>query len=189
MDGKRKIRVVLSTEQRQHLEDVVGKGKSSAKRIQRARVLLMADEEHPDGRWHDQQIAKILGIHRNTVARIRWRFVEEGDEAINRKPRESPPIAPKLDGRQEAELVAICCSPPPEGRAVWTLSLLVDALKERHIVTEISRETVRKCLKKTLLSRGASNATASRKQTGHVSWGKWRRSSIFTLQRTPRKSH
>lgn len=188
MDGKRKCRVVLSTERRQHLEDVVGKGKSSAKRIQRARVLLMADEEHPDGRWHDKQIAKILGIHRNTVARIRWRFVEEGDEAINRKPRESPPIEPKLDGRQEAELVAICCSPPPEGRAVWTLSLLVAALKERHIVTEISRETVRKSLKKTLLSRGASNATASPKQTGHVSWPKWRRSSISTLQRTLRKS-
>lgn len=188
MDGKRKCRVMLSTEQRQRLEEVVSKGRSPAKKIQRARVLLMADEEHPDGRWHDQQIAKILGLHRNTVARIRWRFVEEGDEAINRKERESPPIEPKLDGRQEAQLVAICCSPPPEGRAVWTLSLLVDALKKRGIVTEISRETVRKGLKKTSLSHGASSATASRRQIGRGSWLRWKRSSICTPRRTLRKS-
>jgi transposase len=188
MDGSRKCKVMLSAEQRQQLEEVVGKGKSPAKRIQRARVLLLADEEHPDGRWHDKQIAKILGIHRNTVARIRWRFVEQGGEAINRKPRESPPIAPKLDGRQEAQLVALCCSPPPEGRAVWTLSLLVDALIRRGVVTQISRETVRKTLKKTSLAPGANSATASRRQIGHGSWRRWKRSSISTLRRTPQKS-
>lgn len=188
MDGNRKCKVMLSQDQRQHLEEVVSKGRSSARRIQRARVLLMADEEHPDGRWHDKQIAKILGIHRNTVARIRGRFVEQGGEAINRKPRESPPIAPKLDGRQEARLVAICCSPPPEGRAVWTLSLLVDALIKHGVVTEISRETVRKALKKTNCSPGASSATAFPRQIGRGSWPRWKMSSISTLQRIPPKN-
>jgi transposase len=188
MDGKRKCKVILSTEQRRHLEEIVSKGNATAKKTRRARVLLLADEEHPDGRWHDQQIAKILGIHRNTVARIRGQFVVEGEQAINRRRREHPPIEAKLDGKQEAQLVAICCSPPPEGRAVWTLSLLVDALKERGIVTEISRETVRKSLKKTSLSHGASNASVSLKPTEPGSLLRWKKCSISTLRRIPQKS-
>ena len=113
-------------------------------------------------------ISKLPGFWGSTgirSRRIRVQFVAEGEKAINRRQRERPPIEAKLDGKQEAQLVANCCSPPPEGRAVWTLSLLVDALKERGIVTEISRETVRKSLKKTSLSRRASNATVSPRQT------------------------
>ena len=80
----------------------------------------------PTGGYGDDQIASILGIHRNTVARVRTCFVLQGEgPAVNRKVRATPPRTPKLDGRAEATLVAICCSPPPEGRTRWTVQLLL----------------------------------------------------------------
>ena len=88
-------------------------------------------------------------MHVNSVARIRKRFVLEGKApALNRRARLMPLTAPKLDGAAQAHLVAICCAPPPEGRAHWTLTLLVQELQRRGIVVEISRETVRQSLKK-----------------------------------------
>lgn len=100
-------------------------------------------------------------MHVNTVDRIRRRFVQEGEApAVNRKVRATPPTPPKLDGRGEAHLVAICCGKAPEGRARWTLKLLVDELKKRQLVTSISVETVRKTLKKTNFNLGGKNAGA-----------------------------
>jgi hypothetical protein len=84
--------------------------------------------------------------------------------ALNRKVRITPPNPVKLDGEAEAQLVAICCSPAPEGRTRWTLNLLVDALKARSIVTEISRETVRQTLKKTNYDLGKNSDTASQRK-------------------------
>lgn len=78
--------------------------------------------------------------------------------------RKTPPVPKKLNGEQEAHLIAICCSQAPEGRARWTLSLLVNELKERGIVTEISRETVRQALKKTSYDLGKNNVIASPKR-------------------------
>ena len=155
MDGSRKRRVRLTEEQRDRLEDITRNGNNSAKRITHARVLLMSDEGHPLGRYKDAQIAKHLGVSERTVGRVRTTFVRCGEAvALERKVRESPPVPPKLDGAAEASLVAICCSPPPQGRARWTLGLLADELVARKVVVSICKETVRGVLKKTSCGRG-----------------------------------
>jgi hypothetical protein len=155
MDGSRKLKVRLTEEQRERLEDITHNGTSSAKRIMHARVLLMSDEEHPSGRYKDAQIARQMGVCEKTVGRIRSTFVLRGEAvALERKVRESPPVPPKLDGAAEASLVAICCSPPPQGRARWTLSLLADELVSRKVVVSISKEAVRGALKKMSCSPG-----------------------------------
>ena len=183
--GRGKIRVHLTLEQRERLEEVVRNGHSPAKKITQARVLLMADETHPQGRYHDEQIGEILGLHRNSVRRIRIRFVEQGEQpALDRKQRVTPPIPPKLDGAAEAQLVAICCSPAPQGRVRWTLSLLRNEMIGRKIVTSVCLETIRKALKKTSCGPGGWNASASRTRTRHASWLRWNRSSKST--RSPR---
>ncbi len=149
MEAPRKYAVVLTPEQRQRLEDLTHNGQGPAKKLLHARVLLMSDQHHPDGRWHDEQIAAALGLHVNTVARVRKLFATAGEQpALDRQPRPLPPVPPKLDGRIEAQLIATCCSPPPQGQARWTLSLLVEDLTRRGFVTSICRETVRRALKK-----------------------------------------
>jgi transposase len=155
MDGSRKLKVRLTGEQRERLGDVTRNGNNSAKRIMHARVLLMSDEDHPRGRYKDAQIAGHLGVSERTVGRVRTTFVRCGEAvALERKVRQSPPVPPKLDGQAEAHLVAICCSPPPQGRARWTLSLLADELVSRKVVVSICKETVRAALKKTSCGRG-----------------------------------
>ena len=141
--------VLLTAKQRERMEDICRNGHSPAKKIRHARVLLLSDRNHERGRRTRQDIADTLGMHINTVDRIRKRFVLEGEEpALNRKRREAPPTPPILDGCAEAHLVAICCSDPPEGRTRWTLELLAQELTERRVVTKISAETVRRALKK-----------------------------------------
>jgi transposase len=162
MSQVRKFKVYLEAEQRKHLEAIAHNGHAPVKKILHAQSLLMADQEHPQGRWKDEQIARALGVHRNTISRVRRRFVEQGEApALNRRARAKPPVAPKLDGGKEAQLVALCCSPLPEGRVGWSLSLLVEELKARQIVTSICRETVRQTLKKTCSSHGRKSATVS----------------------------
>lgn len=189
MEGVRKFKVRLDVEQRKRLEQITRNGQAPAKKILHARILLMADEDHPQGRWHDEQMARILGVHRNTVSRVRRRFVLEGEEpALRRRPRERAAVERKLDGEKEAHLVAICCSAAPNGRARWTLSLLVEELKRRGVVSSICRETVRKALKKTSLSRGRRSVSASRNVTRPASSPAWKRSSICTPPSTTKKN-
>lgn len=176
MDGTRKLAVRLTAEQRERLESIAGKGRSKAKRITHARILLMCDADHPQGRYKDAQIASALNVHLNTVARARHKFVRAGEQAaVERKPRLTPPIAPKLDGKAEATLVAICCSPAPGGHARWTLSLLAHELVARGVVASIAKETVRTTLKKMNCNPGVSNATASPSVTRPASWPRWKR--------------
>lgn len=160
----RKYKVVLTQEQRERLENIRRNGRSPAKKILHAQVLLMADQEHPRGRWTDAQISDALGIHINIVAKIRRRFVFEGEiPALNRRQRITPPLKPILDGKAHAHLVAICCSSPPCGRTHWTIELLVNELKGRKIVTQISRETVRLSLNRMNYVLGKSKDIASPK--------------------------
>ena len=181
--------VKLTAEQRARLEGVTRLGRVPANKIRHAQVLLLSDHNRPGGRMMRIEISRVLGMHVNTVARIRRRFVQEGEApAINRKVRQAPPTPVKLDGRGEAHLVAICCSPAPEGRTRWTLRLLSDELVKRSIVTSISTETVRKTLKKMNFSPGASSAGASRNATRRASSRRWKTSSISTRRRTRRKS-
>jgi len=190
MDGpKHKYTVVLTPETRQHLESITHNGGAPAKKILHARVLLLSDSNHPAGRYHDDQIAAILGLHVNTVARIRTRFVLQGEgPALDRQGRATPPIPPKLDGRAEALLVAICCSPAPEGQCRWTLSLLQKEMVGRRIVTRICRETIRKTLKKTCCSLGVSSGSASPNGIGPGSSRRWNRCWTPTPGRSTRTS-
>ncbi len=178
MDGRiRKYAVHLTAETRERLESLTRNGAAPAKKIPHARVLLRSDAEHPAGRYPDQQIAAILGLHVNTVADIRTRFVRQGEgPALERKVRTTPPVAPKLDGPAEATLVALGCSPAPEGRRRWTLSLLQQEMTGRKIVTSICRETIRKTLKKTCCSLGGSSASVSRSAMRRGSSPRWNRS-------------
>lgn len=150
MNLTRKCHVVLTDQQRGDLERLARDGKTPARKARYARLLLHADSAHPDGRRGDAWIADALGMHVNTVARLRHQFAAGGVEAVfGRKPRETPPVPPKIDGRVEAHLIALACGPAPEGRARWTLRLLAGELKARGFVTEVSVETVRTALKKT----------------------------------------
>jgi transposase len=149
--------VELSDEQRRELRALVRKGRASARRITRARVLLLAAEDRPD-----DEVAAVLETSRSTVERIRRRFVEHGLEAaLSERPR--PGAAPKLDERGQATLIALACSNPPEGRASWTMQLLANELIVRRVVPAISDEAVRRTLKKTGSSRGSRSIGASRR--------------------------
>jgi transposase len=151
MGRGRSEKVLLNTEQRQKLEAISHNGYAPAKKIWHAQVLLMCDEgEGATKKWTDEEISLALNLHRNTVVRIRKRFLERGEEpALNRSQRKSPPVPSKIDGHQEAQIIALCCSEPPSGQAHWSLRLLTEEIHQRNIITEISRETVRNVLKKT----------------------------------------
>jgi Homeodomain-like domain len=146
----KRYKVTLEAEERQHLHDLIAAGKAAARKLAHARILLKADAADGGPAWPDWQIADALEVSTDTVERVRQRFVELGlDAALDRKRRERPPREIKLDGRAEARLIALACSTPPGGRAVWTMQLLADKLVELEVVDSISDETVRLALKKT----------------------------------------
>lgn len=150
-------RVDLSDEERTTLDTLLRKGRASARRLTRARVLLLAAEDRPD-----EEVAAVLRTSRSTVERLRKRFVQEGLEAaLSERPR--PGAAPVLDTKGTATLLALACSNPPEGRTCWTLQLLADALVERRVVGAISDETVRRALKKTDWHPGSASPGAFRR--------------------------
>ena len=142
-------RVDLADDERQSLLELVKKGKLSARKLGRAHLLLLAAE----GRV-DTDIAESLHVHVNTVGRTRRRFVEGGlERALDDRPR--PGAARKLDGKQEAFVVALACSQPPTGREHWTMQLLADELVRLEIVESVSDETVRRTLELQRSSRGS----------------------------------
>jgi transposase len=134
--------VRLTPEQRESLEQLRGKP-LSRKQQYRREILIRADEGDTD-----REIADELGIHAATVQRTRRRFVEDGMEAaLADKPRPGAP--PKMDGKQEAMIVALACSEVPDGQARWSVRLLARRAVELEVVETVSRETVRRVLKKT----------------------------------------
>lgn len=149
--------VDLTPEEQGSLTALTRKGKSAARSIRRAQTLLLAHEG-----FTDAAIAQRLNIGHATVERTRQRFVEEGlDAALSDKPR--PGARRKLDGKQEAFLVALACSAPPEGRDKWSMQLLADRMVALGVVETLSDETVRQRLKQTSCNRGGRNAGASRR--------------------------
>jgi transposase len=140
--------VRLSEEDKETLNNYLRRGKSSARSLTRARILLLADEGHSD-----EVIVEALKVSRTTVNRIRKRYCEGGLEfALYEKPRSGAP--PKIDGRVEAQLTLLACSEPPEGRSKWTLRLLADKLVELEAVDSISHMSVHRLLKKKRSNRG-----------------------------------
>jgi transposase len=151
----KKYLVTLTPEERQQLTRLTSSGKAAALVLTRARILLKADQAEGGPAWEDAQIAEALDCGHRTVERIRQRFVEEGlDAALQRKKQGRPSRPRKLDGRDEARLIALACSEPPAGRSAWTLQLLADKLVELRVVDSVCDETVRRVLKKTRSSRG-----------------------------------
>jgi Homeodomain-like domain len=159
----KKYVVRLAAEERAELEALIGKGKSPAQRLTKARILLKADQsEHGEG-WSDSKIIEALDTTPSMIYRVRKQLVEEGLAAVlSRKKRETPPVARIFDGETEAKLIALACSPPPEGFARWSLRLLEEKVVELHIVDRASDSTIGRVLKKTLSSPTAKSAGSFR---------------------------
>ena len=161
----KKYVVRLSAEERKHLQTLIGKGTSPAKRLLKARILLKADVSEAGDGWSDSRIIKALDTSASMIYRVRKHLVEEGFEAaLSRKRRMTPPVAAIFDGETEAKLIALACSKPPKGRARWTLRLLENKVVELGIVERASDSTIGRTLKKTLSNRIADNAGSSRRR-------------------------
>lgn len=151
---EKKYRVTLTPEERAELERMTRTGKAAATKLTHARILMLADQSPGGPARSDGQIIEALGVSKNTVCRVRERFVEQGfAAALVRKPT-ARVFARKLDGRGEAHLIALACSDPPAGRSDWTLQLLADRMVAMGHADSLSYETVRQVLKKTKSSRG-----------------------------------
>jgi hypothetical protein len=156
-----KVEVRLTQEPRAALERLVHTGNHPAHATRRARILLKADTDGPDA-WADERIAEALDINRMTVSRVRAQFAAEGLDATLHKKRAAGRQYRKLDGAQEARLIALTCSPPPQGRARRTMKLLADRLVESEVVESIDPATVWRALEKTTSSRGSDSSGSSR---------------------------
>jgi transposase len=138
----KRYRVELADNERERLEAMLRKGRSSARRLMRARVLLSAAEDR-----FDEETAAAVRCSVSTVERVRQRFVEGGLEAaLSERPR--PGAQRLLDARAEAHLVALACSTPPDDRPRWTMQLLADRLVQAKVIEAVSDETVRRTLKR-----------------------------------------
>lgn len=149
--------IVLTHEQRAAAEAILRRGQSSALTHRHARILLEADMAVRRRVRSDAHVASLCGVSARTVARVRERFATEGF-AVALHGRPHPGSVPKLSSEQEARLVALACSPPPEGRTRWSVRLLATRAVELTELPPVSRELVRTTLKKTGSSRGASSA-------------------------------
>ena len=150
----KKYVVALSDEERDQLNAMTSKGKHPSRTLLKARILLKADASDAGEGWSDSQIAAALVTSVDTVARTRQRLVEEGVEGALKR-HHSPASARQrvFDGEAEAKLIALTLSPPPKGRAKWTLRLLEDKVVELAIVDRASDNTIGRTLKKTFLNR------------------------------------
>jgi transposase len=150
----KKYKITLTQEERTELNNVINKGKVSARKRIHAQILLRADEGKGQDGWKDVDVAKAYGVSLRTVERIRERFVTEGFAAALQPKAEQEHRARKFDGEKEAKLITLACGKPPEGRARWTLQLLADAMVRLNYMESISHQGVRNVLKKTNLSLG-----------------------------------
>ena len=146
----KRYRVTLTAEEREELERLLARGKADVRKLKHAQILLKADQAQGRPAWPDTHIAQALNAGTATVERIRRRFVQEGLAAALSPYRGGTRVyQKKLDGAQEAHLIALACSTPPEGHARWTLRLLARRMVELSYVDTLSYETVRQTLKKT----------------------------------------
>ena len=145
---QKKYIVRLTDEERDTLHGVIKKLKGSSQQVRRAYILLKADADGPN--WSDQDIAEAFSCRRKTVENIRQRLVTGGftRTLYGEKPL-SPPRQKRLDGEQEAQIIALRLGQPPAGFANWSLRLLAEQVVELAIVDTVSHETLRKMLKKT----------------------------------------
>jgi hypothetical protein len=159
----KKYVVRLSGEERDRLETLIRKGQSPAQRLLKARILLKADVAQAGEGWSDSRIIEALETSASMISRVRKQLVEEGFEAVlRRKPRAMPAVPRIFDGEKEAKLIALACSPPPQGRVRWTLRLLEKKVVELGLVEQASDSTIGRTLQKTFSSPIAASAGSSR---------------------------
>ncbi len=147
-----RYRVTLEPEEREELASLTRTVKTSGKLFANARALLLCDKgpAGPDPHWTVARTAEALGVSSRTIEHLKRRFVEEGLEAaLRRKPRPRKPRASTFDGKFQARLIALACSPAPEGRARWTVRLLAEKAVELGLAPRVSPMTVHRILKKT----------------------------------------
>ena len=152
--SKKKWIVDLNTGERAELNDLIGKGRTSAMKILKARILLKADQGDHGPAWSATRITEALETNSAQVSRVRRKFAEEGLAAVfTGKTRQTPPRKRVFDGAGEAALVALACSEPPRGHARWTIRLLAQKVVEMEIVDAVHFNTIGRTLKKTLSNR------------------------------------
>lgn len=146
---QKKYIVRLTDEERAELSEVIRKLKGTSQKVRRAQILLKADADGPN--WTDARIAEAFSCRTKTVENVRQRLVERGfRETLDGAKRSEPPTPKRLDGEQEAEIIALRLGPPPKGYGSWSLRLLARKVVELAIVDSVSHETVRRALKKTV---------------------------------------
>jgi transposase len=154
-EALKKYKVELTPAERGQLETLTRKGRHSVRRVKRGLVLLAASDGEKD-----ETIAARVGVTTNLVARTRKRYAEEGlEQALSERPRSGKPR--RFDGRQDAYVIALACSDPPEGHARWTLRLLANRMVELKVVEGISHHTVGRMLKRGSSNRGSAANGAS----------------------------
>ena len=185
----KRYRVTLTADERDELERLLARGKADVRKIKHAQILLKADEVDGGPGWPDQRIAEALDAGISTVERVRRRFVEEGLASALRPYRGRRIYERKLDGAQEAHLIALACSAPPDERARWTLRLLAQRMVELAYVDTLSYETVRQTLKTMRSSRTRGGCGASPRNTRRSSSTPskmcWRSTTAHTIPSAP----
>lgn len=147
--------IMLTQEQRQALQQLVSTGLAPARKVRHAHILLKADESEQGPKWTDQQIHEAFDVGLATIWRVRRRFLSQGlDDALNRRPQPERPEKRRLDGEQEAHLIALACGATAEGEGRWSLRLLANRMVKLGYVEQVSADTVRRTLKKTNSSHG-----------------------------------
>ena len=145
----KKYKVTLTDEERMQLRQMISAGKAAARKLMHARILLKADADLGGPNWKDEQISQSLEVGTATVERVRKQFVEDGLEAALERRKPDRDYERRLDGVGEAHLIALACGQAPCGREHWTMQLLADGMVGLGYVESVSRETVRRTLKKT----------------------------------------
>ena len=171
----KKYVVRLSAEERAQFDELIRKGKRSARLLTKARIPLKADVSDLGEGWSDSRIAVALDTSIATIERTRRQLVEEGFEAVLRRKYNPNSARPRIfDGAAEAKLIALSCGPAPAGHAKWSLRLLEEKVVELHIVERASDNTIGRTLKKTFSSPiGANNGSFRQRPTAHSS-PRWR---------------
>lgn len=185
----KRYRVTLTIEERAELDRLISRGKADARKLTHARILLQADASEGGPGWSDAAISEALRVSVRTIERVRQRFVEDGLAAAL-LPRPSPRVyARKLDGSQEARLIALACSDPPAGKKHWTLRLLAEQMVVLEVVSDLSHETVRQVLgEKCPQAALAADVVHSAQALGRVRLPHGRRSGGLLPSRRPAPS-
>ena len=137
--------IQLTPEQRQALQHLVSRGTAPARKVQHAHILLKSDSSERGPKWCDQQIHEAFDVGLATIWRVRQRFLAEGlDDALKRRPQPERPEKRRLDGEQEAHLIALACGATAEGEGRWSLRLLASRMVQLGDVEQVSADTVRR---------------------------------------------